>query len=140
MTTIAFKNGILAADTLISSDTVVGEMTKIATCDDFMGGGCGNVVDVSKLLDWIEEGADPQALPKFSDSFRGMLIDKKYKMRYVYSEGISRPVNAPFFAVGSGQDVAKGALTAGATAEEAVQAAIHMDLCSGGQVETLCFK
>lgn len=140
MTTIAFKNGVLAADTLISTDTVTGEMTKIAVCDSFMGGGSGNVVDVSKFLDWVEEGADPKNLPKLSDCFRGILINKNYTMHYVYSEGISRPITAPFYTVGSGQDVAKGALTAGATAEEAVQAAMHIDVFSGGQVETLCFK
>lgn len=140
MTTIVFKNGVLAGDTLISCDTVTGEMTKIAKCENFVGGGSGNVVDVSKFLDWVEKGADFEALPKFSDSFRGMLIDKNYALRWVYMEGVSRPVEAPFFAVGSGQEVAKGAFITGATAEEAVQAAIHIDPYTGGHVDVLRFK
>ncbi len=140
MTTIAFKNGVLAADTLIATNTVAGEMTKIAMCDRFMGGGSGDVVDVSNFLDWVEEGADLKALPKFSDNFTGILVDKSHYIYLVYENGVSRPISAPFYATGCGQEVAKGALAAGATAEEAVQAAIHISPYTGGHVDVLRFK
>lgn len=142
MTTIAFKNGVLAADTALTSgaDAFAGEMTKIAMCDDFMGGASGNITDITKFLDWVEEGADFDELPEFEVAINCLLISKNHTVRNVGKGGISRPIDAPFHAIGTGEEAAKGALTAGATAEEAVQAAIHIDLFSGGRVDTLCFK
>ena len=43
----------------------------------------------------------------------------------------------PYFAMGSGRDFALGAMAAGASAEEAVRAAIAHDVYSGGEVVTL---
>jgi len=140
VTTIAFKNGVLAADTGLTTSSVAGEIKKINKCEDFIGGACGNVVDVHKFLDWVEKGADPEALPKFADDFKGLLIDKTHNVRFVYKEGISCSVDAPFHAVGSGEEVAKGAFIAGATAKEAVQAAIHIDPYTRGHVDALRFK
>jgi len=142
MTTVAFKGGVLAADTQITSgsEAVEGSISKLAKCENFMGGGCGNLIDMCKFLSWVEEGADPKHFPKFTDNFTGLLVGKGGKVCFVRSDGISRPVEAPFYAIGSGEEVAKGALVAGATAGEAVQAAIHIDLYSGGSVEALRFK
>jgi len=142
MTTIAFKNGVLAADTALTSgvDAFAGEMTKIAMCDDFMGGASGNILDISKFLDWVEEGADFKNLPEFEGSINSLLISKKHEVRTVGKGGISRPIEAPFHAIGSGEEAAKGALIVGATAKEAVEAAIHIDLYSGGHADVLSFK
>jgi len=46
-------------------------------------------------------------------------------------------VRAPFYALGSGYQVAMGAMEFGATAEEAVRAAIKWDTGSGGDVTVL---
>jgi len=142
VTTIVFKNGTLAADTALTSgaDAHAGEMSKIAKCEDFMGGASGGILEVSKFLEWVVQGADFDDLPKFEEKFNAFLIDKTHKVRVVGKEGISHPIKSPFYAIGSGEEAAKGALLMGATAEEAVQAAIHVDLYTGGSVEALRFE
>lgn len=50
---------------------------------------------------------------------------------------IFAPYFAPYFATGSGADFATGAMAHGATAEEAVRAAIMHDTNSGGEITVL---
>lgn len=46
-------------------------------------------------------------------------------------------VDRPYYALGSGSAVALGAMQCGATAEQAVEAAIALDIYSGGPVRVL---
>lgn len=46
-------------------------------------------------------------------------------------------INAPYFATGSGAEYATGAMAHGATAEEAVRAAMLHDTNSGGEITVL---
>ena len=142
MTIIVFKEGILAADTLLVSnvDAVAGEAMKIGMCEGFMGGATGNVIETAAFLEWVENGADWAKYPEFKDPFTGLIINRENVVWHGGKGGISRPVIAPFHAIGSGEEVAKGALGAGATAKEAVQVAISIDLFCGGHVDTLRFE
>jgi hypothetical protein len=49
-------------------------------------------------------------------------------------------VDLPFFAVGSGGDIALGAMHMGAAPEQAVKAAIRFDVFSGGRIQTMTLE
>lgn len=51
--------------------------------------------------------------------------------------GLTGPLTAPYFAVGSGDEYALGAMCMGASAIEAVGAAIRFDPHSGGSITVL---
>jgi len=144
MTTVAYKNGELAADTQVVSGGAmqVGEVNKLAmsSCGQYMGGACGELINVSMFLKWVTNGADRRSWPKLTDDFKGLLVHKDGSVRIASYKGLSRPVNASHFTIGSGEEVAGGAFVVGATAKEAVQAAIAVDLYTGGSVDLLTFK
>lgn len=143
MTTIAYKDGILATDTQVvsSSGAITGQVNKtvINEKSGIMAGATGELVNAALFLNWVLDGAKAEKFPKMSDDFKGIMILRNGDIFFVGDNGLSLPVDGPFFAIGSGEEVAKGALAAGATAAGAVQAAINLDIYSGGSVKVLSF-
>jgi len=145
MTVVVYKNGTLAADTQVVSGgaMLIGTCTKIAlsACGGFMGGACGNLTNLTLYLKWIGAGADRRAWPvDLTDDFKGILVSKDGSVRYCTYKGLTIAVDAPYHAIGSGEEAAKGALVAGADATQAVMASIAVDLYCGGHAEGLSFK
>jgi len=137
MSTIAYRDGIMAADTRAYSGgvTPVGEKAKIRKLAD------GTLIGVSStvpgggetVIDWWERGHPKgETLPS---SFTMLAVDPKGRVFYV-TDGthVSGPLAAPFFAIGSGSDYALGAMAVGSTAREALKVAIELDVWTGGRV------
>lgn len=131
MTVIAYKDGLLASDSAISSDIVyIASMKKvIRTSAGWLVGGCGDVVHVVRFLSWAEAGFKARSRPPPSEDFAGMAIAPDGSLSLFEKDMMAFPVSAPFLAIGSGADLALGAMAHGASAAQAVEIAIQF--CHG---------
>jgi ATP-dependent HslUV protease subunit HslV len=140
MTTIVYRDGVIAADTMLScGDSLKYGITKIARGPDGrLGGGCGDAAFTTPWLRWLRGDIDQMPEPKFDDKGgdTGFVVWPDGKIE-VFERGGSFMVEWPYFAIGSGSPEAMGALFVGASAEEAVRAAIQHDAHTGGAVQVL---
>jgi ATP-dependent HslUV protease subunit HslV len=140
LTTIAYRDGVLAADTQTCRGyTKIVGLTKVARGPDGrMGGAAGEAGFLTKWLAWIcgdvEDQPEPRATETSTDV--GLLVHPDGTVE-IFEEAGSYRLSVPYFAVGSGRDQALGAMFAGADAETAVRAAIAHDTGSGGPVTVL---
>jgi ATP-dependent HslUV protease subunit HslV len=135
MTTVAYRDGILAADSLATSgDTVTGQAVKLKRlADGRLAAMLGRSGAAQRLLAWIEAGA--QGEQPGGDA--GVVIVDDDGASY-YDDGVSeRCSRAPFKAWGTGGCLAMGAMAAGASAEQAVRIACEWDIYTGGDVIAL---
>jgi hypothetical protein len=143
MTTVAFKDGFVAADSLASSRgwNLPNPMKKVFNVPVEHGGGVIAMTGVTfKALKAIEQivefGKSTVNLADGEDvarliHFRLNRIVRIYEGDYWFDEDV-----IDFGAWGSGSPVAWGALAAGATAEEAVKIASRFDPDTGGDVQS----
>lgn len=141
MTTIAWRDGILAADTatfIHEGNTRVpeGAARKITRLrDGSLIAGSGVRREINVFAHWYDSGCDPDKKPEFDNvtvlhvSHGGCVTihDGKYDEREIGS--------CPFYAMGSGAAAALGAMHAGATAAEAVAIAMLIDPWTGGEIQ-----
>lgn len=142
MTTIAYRNGILAADTRCTiAGASSGSINKIARrYGGALAGAAGNAVYNFAFLEWFvlnDEKVDPPKAQRTDDSIdRGIIFFPDGRI-HVYEPDGKFMIKAEYHALGSGTDVALGAMFMGATAEQAVRAAILHDNGTGGEVLVL---
>lgn len=129
MTTIAYRNGILAGDTMVSDrGCYVGAAVKVFRRDDgAMLGTAGCFGDMTLWRDWFLAGGegDPPA-PKHDDS-EGLLISASGVVEWLGTGGRRIEVDREYHAIGSGFRIAMGALAAGASAERAIEICCDID-------------
>jgi len=139
MTTIVYRDGILAADSLITNlDLRVAQSRKIFSCDRGIGGAVGRLVSAHLFNVWIQANA-PDNPPKADDA-EGIFVHPD-GTTYLW-EGTEQliPIEGPFFAFGSGFQLAMGAMECGASAVDAVAVAIKYDSGSGGTIQTIALN
>lgn len=138
MTTVAYKDGVLAADTQVTdSDTRIANITKIARSrSGWVGGICGGAEMASLFLPWIREGCDPDNVPTVPSGCDVLVVSPQRRMYFVQSRTLIL-ARTPFVSLGSGSRIALGAMAAGATAEQAVRIACKYDVNTGGKVQVL---
>ena len=137
MTTIAYKDGVLAADSACVCDGVYeGRVEKVVRSNALNAyiAVSGNLANQAIFQRWLESGARESEKPELDD-FSAMVVrgdgavtqyDKLLEEFRIYGE---------FFAIGSGRELAVGAMAAGATAVEAVEVACRFDTSSHGPVD-----
>ncbi|WP_316200933.1 MULTISPECIES: hypothetical protein [unclassified Bradyrhizobium] len=127
MTTLAYRNGVLAADTrMIQGSAIIGNVIKIVRRDDgCMAGGAGDCAWVQGFHRWFLDGEQGDH-PTVDDHAKGMIVrpDKTVEM---YEQGGMLKFKPAFAAMGSGKEFALGAMWMGATAEKAVRACFELD-------------
>ena len=134
MTTLVYRDGILAAD---SRGTVNGYITPALDQKVFkLGDGrllgfTGEANSFCPFKQWVEDGEMAPA-PEMIES-RAVVIAKTGPRRIFEGKGWYEE-RGPFSAWGSGMAAALAALYMGATAVEAVRIAIKVDSNSGGRV------
>lgn len=139
MTSIAYRAGVLASDSLITNNgNRVGTTKKIEEHPEgYMVCAAGCAVYGYQLRKWAREGqAWPPPLPEQENSSEAFVVCPDGSLVRLQHNG-AMPFEAEYFAAGSGTDHCLGAMAIGATAEEAVRAAIVHDTSSGGEVRTL---
>lgn len=82
---------------------------------------------------------NPPAMKADDDHAHGYVFMPDDTIVWFHSQGVTH-IRAPFWAAGSGDCFARGAMEMGATAEQAVAAAIKWDTGSGGPVTVLSVR
>ncbi|RWI35397.1 hypothetical protein [Mesorhizobium sp.] len=137
MTTIAYRDGILAVDSRSTrGNTIVpGACAKLVRMKDgSVATGCGTKGNIAAFIRWLDDGKEGKP-PKLDKS---TIVHLQADGR-VFEYWDENPVETtgPFEAWGSGADFALGCLWAGLSAEEAVRAACKCDSGSGEPVFTM---
>lgn len=143
MTTIAFRDGVLASDSHVVFDQQVHvyDVVKIVeTNDGKFAGACGKLSQAARFLQWIVNPGKRES-PISDPDVSGFTVDEDGVVTIYDDEGsheIELPYN--FFALGSGQEAALAAMHMGATAEQAIEIAGRVCKFTGGRIQVLRFK
>lgn len=153
MTVVAYKDGTIAADSMVgSSNHYAGNVGKIArnSSGDLIGAS-GLTAWCSPVLRWFasgERGKMPRHTPKDDQQSASAIIIRRASPGRVYFVECDSAL-APYpievdpacgFAIGCGREVARGAMYAGASAIDAVKAAIHLEDGCGGDIHAMRFR
>ena len=133
MTTIVYRDGVMAADSRGYSGTSrpFGERCKVQRFADarLVGASSTEPGAAEAVIKWLAQGADPEA--KLPAKFTLLAVDRHgFAVLAVDSPYLSGPVDAPYFAIGSGDAYALGAMAVGADAVRACEIAIGLDVWS----------
>ncbi|KKW09809.1 MAG: 20S proteasome A and B subunit [Candidatus Gottesmanbacteria bacterium GW2011_GWB1_49_7] len=150
MTTIAYRDGLMAADSQASTEsylekTPCQKIYQIA-CDDSAAWG-GALVGLAQgsfaglvFLEWLKGKRSREEMSfdlMQDDDFLSLVVHHgKISIWNRYLVPDYPASDMTFWAIGSGAKVALGAMECGATAEEAVRVAAKYDLFTGGEIVT----
>lgn len=158
MTTVAYRSGIMAADSRCTAHkTVVGRIRKIYRLSNGGLYGHSGSADFRSILELVDKIKSPKFLPSVKEiaatqcEARGILVFPRGQAFYLDVDQESKSgadrwtgsiveISEDFAAVGSGSDIALGALAHGASAERAVGIACRFDVDSGTPVMTMMLK
>jgi hypothetical protein len=133
MTTIAYKNGVLACDKQGTDDNFVMKCTKWVEDDDTVYIVTGTLVKGLRFIEYLRGGEGKP--PKLGDTVV-LEFDKKTGALKVWeSKDMALPIECGIYAHGSGYAFAIGAMHAGCTPDEAVKIASKVDAYTGGGVK-----
>ena len=143
MTTIVIRDGVLAADRLVTkNDVSIGQAGKIREVrnpdGDLLGwfACCGWPTDSLVAVKWLSKWPDLADAPKrFQDCDASGFFLLRSGEVWTLSGSEPFQTEAEFHACGSGWEVAMGALAMGASAERAVEIASDYDQGTGGGVD-----
>lgn len=139
MTTVVFRDGILAADSLGCSGTnkLPGAFQKLWRLED--GSLVGGAGDYHRIANSIAVAKAPSEIPPLAE-YDGteILCVRPDRSLVLCSKGLFTELGHPiFYAIGSGAAIALGALHSGATAEQAILATSYVDIFTDHRVQTL---
>jgi len=141
MTTIAYKDGFLAADSQCNNGNFkVNYLEKIEENEDFVWASAGTVSSCYQFSLFIQSKPFKEEI--FKDErhagFCCLYYDKKKKeLFYIDNDLTPEKLNVEFYAIGSGAYIAYGAMLAGKNAKEAVEIAAKMDNFTGGEIKEI---
>lgn len=122
MSIIVYRDGVIASDSGVFQDELFcGITTKIAKSPKGkLGGMCGSVSDLQKFVSWVK--SDCKGEPSITSSgSEGILIKPNGEVSVYSVDGYILLGESDFYAIGSGQSIAFGALECGADAIRAVE-------------------
>jgi 20S proteasome alpha/beta subunit len=133
MTTICLRSGIMASDSGIwLEETLSHKARKLYRLKDgSVVGFCGSINDALNIIRWLNN----EEVEKVKFEETTILVATPKGKVLMYDDKV--PVllkHTPYVAIGTGASVALGALYHGATAVEAVKAAIYHDSKSRGPI------
>lgn len=140
MTTIAYRDGVMAADTLASSDGIPCRCTKLFRLDDGRVVGFAGNVEASRLfLEWLRIGGNKPSLTDADrKSFHALVMHPDGHVDEWETDRVGVTLEDPFYAIGSGRMAALAAMHMGANAVEAIEIARLCDINTGGT--TMCMR
>ena len=146
MTVIAYRDGVIAADTGAQvGGTFFGHARKIARDDQGrLAGAAGNATYAHAFLKWFKDGdwdkkdAPPPPEAKLTETSidRGVIFLNDGSIRIYEPDGMFE-IRGDFYALGSGRDIALGAMHAGADAVKAAKIAAAIEAGCCGDIEVL---
>lgn len=155
MTIIVFRSGIMASDGRVSEDSSIftNRHQKIHRLKSGGLVGVAGDADTTDLVNLLNSLRKPlpthkqlcsleyefDAIYVKPDKTVWVLQSGRDKDTQKYVAGIFE-IKEPFVAVGSGKELAIGALDRGATAEQAVKTAIKFDTSCGGPIQVFSLE
>lgn len=142
MTCIAYRNSVMAADSLVVHDNAIKDprSIKILSKGGWLLGTSGDQCPPDHtVLKWFKPKA--LQLPRM-DGYKFMMLaaGPNGVLRVWDQEGQFEPIRQKFWAVGCGTELAIGAMEMGATAAQAVAVAIKYNVHCGGKIITRRLK
>lgn len=131
MTTITYRNGIMAGDTQVYHDALVGHAPKVHVFGNVLVGCTGANCRIRAFVAWVEAGMAGEA-PGMAET-TALVVMPTGEVRMYGEEGWCT-FEAPYYAIGSGKKFALGAMAHGADAPQAVAAAMVHDESTGGTI------
>jgi ATP-dependent protease HslVU (ClpYQ) peptidase subunit len=133
MTTIATDGKSMAADGLSFRGSLITAFNSVKVErleDGRIVGAAGDKPECVRFRQWLREGGKP---PKFKD-FCALVLSPDGSLTYhTEADMEGTPTEAPN-AIGSGEEVAIGAMEAGATAEQAIEITRKRNAHTGGLI------
>lgn len=144
MSVVAYDGRVLAADRIgICGDVKTHNSPKIVRLHTgAVVAWTGTHIYGRIMADWYARGAVAEDWPSFqrTDEWVCLVVYDKGSCFFYETEPLVVPVESPYWAWGSGQEVALGVLYAGGGAEMAVQAACDHCLTCGGGVDSFLLE
>lgn len=141
MTTIAYRNGIMAADSAcFDSSLYQGEVDKLWMLPEIGLVGCsGEIGAMIQFVDWLKDGSERKKKPDLPDDcdFESIVVGLDGEAVHYDRHLVPIRVANDLHAIGSGRKLALGAMMAGASAEEAVKIACHYDMVTREPIRTI---
>jgi ATP-dependent protease HslVU (ClpYQ) peptidase subunit len=139
VTTIAVRDGVMAADSQSTYGHIRSTIVKMWRVGDaaILGtaGDCGEgLVFKQWVMDTLIDDLGHSA-PKMK-SMEALIMTRRGIFHYCGSP-IAIEIKDPFYAIGSGSELALGAMAMGADAKKAVQIAARWDVNTGGRISTM---
>lgn len=136
MTTIAYKDGILAADTQLTTGNIKGLCRKI---EIYPAGevvaAAGLAVDGFAFQEWYHSEKKKKR-PKFGKGFELFMIKVDGSTVFYEDDCIEMPMVDPIYSNGSGFAIAKAAMLMGLSSKEAVKLAGQVEINTNTLVDT----
>lgn len=141
MTTLAYRNGVLAFDTQMSCGSLKRRVTKAFKLKDgTLFGITGSVTDGLKLRRWAESGYKGDA-PSIDSESGVDCIHVRHDGVFLLDNDLELiRITDEFAALGSGGHVATGAMAMGASALKAVEIAAEFDAGTSAPFESLTLQ
>lgn len=136
MTTIAYRDGVLAADSLATDDSGSIQVHKaLILPNGDVAGGCGDLNEVTQALHWLSKGRRGRA-PAMTNA---CILYTVNGVAHLAGGGWPGVQVKGFAAIGSGAQGAMVAMKLGLSAADAVAAVSGVDHCTGGEIEVLTY-
>jgi hypothetical protein len=147
MTTVAYRDGVMAADSgSWFSNVVYRSALKVARGPDgSLHGVTGNAGDAGQYIRWVLDGMpgdppQPEAINREEgrSAFLALVVPPHGDVARVWTAyGWEDHHGVPFIAIGAGAEMAIGAMAAGASAERAVEIAAEYSTYAALPVRTV---
>ena len=138
MTTVVWDGKSLAADSQVTTGSVRGTAHKLAKSKaGFLVAGCGDWPTVKMWINWVLAGMPPEQQPSSVSETSILIVDPRGRPTLFADTPVASPLPRKQWAIGSGADIALGAMAAGADARAAVKIACKLDVYSGGKIVVL---
>jgi ATP-dependent protease HslVU (ClpYQ) peptidase subunit len=137
LTTVACNREMMAADSLVAREEglIVDTATKVKRINGDLVACQGWDDDCVEFERWYEAGCDPESVPELErEEFGALVLTSEGRIFKYFSKCIPSEVNAPYIAMGMGDELAIGAMAAGASPELAVQIACKHNAFTGPPV------
>jgi ATP-dependent protease HslVU (ClpYQ) peptidase subunit len=138
MTTIAYKDGIIAADTRICFGNIKHYCRKIHKLDNgIVLAIAGKLKEEGPLLDYYK-GLNKR-LPRRFSSLEAMKVEDG-EITWINNNPYWQPMVTKFYALGSGWEIAMAGMIIGLSAKDAVLLAADLDVNTNKYVDTYNIK
>ena len=143
MTTIAYRDGVMASDSgCWHGDALHPWAQKLLRGPDgTLYGGLGSAAAVNTFFEWVEGGSvgpmpTPTRLDDDRSTFQVLIVPPSGRAKALNHDGYEH-FGGPYVAVGAGAPTVYGALFMGATAEQAIEAALMHGSGAVGLVQSI---